>query len=581
MTQENTLETLPATEGRKEIHSILVELGVKEKHVLAAVNRQKTTNEPLPVVARDMGLVSSEKMAKAISLNLGFSYFSPAMAGQLDPVEMASLNYSGGRFSGYAPVGKNANGKLMVAVPSREIINKARNALAEHDPVVCIASERTIQRVHRQFFAQTAEAFDQVSTHMAKLLASREDSGDTVQRLLCSLLRHACYQGASDIYLWRTQRAGTIKIKIDGIGQIFRTLTLDVFERLMNTLVLNSGKADALRHEPQESRVDVPSEALRKEYEDVFSRFIFRMELVQDPVTNFRNAVIRLNDSESTEVDFSGLGFDSVSSSALRRWSDSPTGLVLVTGPTGSGKTTSLYSLLREIDPIERAIFSIERPVEFRHGSWIQHDLPRGQDEGEASRIMLKALLREAPDVILIGELRDDPELVKTALAAANTGHLVFATLHTNSAARAVMRLVEMGASHEALAAVLKGAMAQRLVGVLCPHCKAPDDREDTWRELNKPYLDGIEKTPFKANGCEHCGHVGMRGRRMIYELMDGGAVRHLIEAKENISELERVGIQQGGSLWARGLRLVAEGHVSMEEIIRRADRDDTSQEIE
>lgn len=575
MSTLNDLATISnLSEHRASIEDILIHLGVKEKHVVAAMNRQKVTGEPLPVVARDMGLVSAEKMAQAIAVNLGVEYLSDAEASVLDPVDMAKLRNLIGQFSGYVPVGYNHLGGIIIAISSREMINKARNALSQYNPTICIASDRTIQKVYRQFFARTAEAFDEVADQVKKLIRNHEDSGDFIQRMLCSLLRHSCYHNASDIYIWRTQRAGAIRIKIDGTGQIFRTLTLDVFERLMNTLVLNSGKADALRHEPQESRIDLPSESLRKEFDDVFSRFIFRMELVQDPVTGFRNAVIRLNDSESSEVDFGSLGFDDWSFKTLKGWSDAPTGLVLVTGPTGSGKTTSLYSLLKEIDPIERAIFSIERPVEFRHGSWIQHDLPRGHNEGEASRIMLKALLREAPDVILIGELRDDPELIKTALAAANTGHLVFATLHTNSAARAVMRLVEMGASHEALAAVIKGAMAQRLVGLLCPKCKMPDTRESTLKEFNLPYMDAIEKTPYMAVGCEHCDWLGMRGRKMVYELMDGEAVRDLIEAGRPVSEVERAGIREGYSLWASGLKLVAQGLISMEELVRRADRD-------
>ena len=578
MTGENNVETAVV---RDSIGDILIKLGIKEKHVKAAVSRQQVTHEPLPVIARDMGLVSGEKIAEAIALHLGVEYFRPGRVETLDLVEMAELKELVRDFAGYVPVGHNRKGGVLVAIPSQEFENQARNAFADHSPMVCVASEMTIQRVYRLFFARTAEAFDALAIQIAKALAVRhgdDDSGGAVQRLLCNLLRHACYIGASDIYLWRTGRAGAIKIKVDGTGSIFRTLPLEVYGRLVNTLVLNSGKSDALRNEPQESKVDVPSESIKKEYDDVFGRYTFRMELVQDPVTGYVNAVIRLNDSQSSEADFSGLGFDRGTATILRRWSESPTGLVLVTGPTGSGKTTTLYSLMREIDPIDRAIFSIEKPVEYRHGSWIQHDLPRAVDEGSAARIMLKALLREAPDVILIGELRDDPELVKTALAAANTGHLVFASLHTNSAPRAVMRLTEIGAQREVLAAVLKGALAQRLVGLLCPNCKEPDTRPETMQELEMPhYLRGVEKTPFLAKGCEHCGFTGVRGRRMIYELMEGDRVRHLIEAGGHVSEIERVGIPPGQSLWASGLRLVAAGVASIDELIRRADRDVTN----
>lgn len=553
-----------------------MELGVQKKHVIAATERQRVTRDPLHVVARDLGLVSSEKIAEAIAKVHGYSYFRPEMADELDMVEVMELKDLMKDFLGYVPVGMDDKGGVVIAIPSIEYETAARNAFHKHSPSTCIASERTIQRIYRMYFAATEKAFEEATEGVKRAIQSSGDdeSADQVQRLICSLLRHACYMGASDIYISRTERAGTIKIKVDGKGQIFKSLELDVFERLINTLVMNSGKADQLRTAPQDTSVTIQSEKVMAEFDDIFSRYTFRMELVQDPVTGHKNAVIRANDSQAAEVDFMAMGFDRKTESTLRKYSNSPTGLVLVTGPTGSGKTTTLYALMREIDPIDRAVFTIERPVEYRHGSWIQHELPKAADEGTSARIMLKALLREAPDVILVGELRDDPELVKTTLAAANTGHLVFATLHTNSAAKAVMRLTEIGAPHDVLAAVLKGVLAQRLVGVLCPHCKTPDDRPETMNELNRPHLASVEKTPYRKVGCEHCGFSGFRGRKMIYEIMDGDRVRSLIEKRAPISEIEKHGIDPGQSLWSRGLSLVASGITSMDELAIRADRD-------
>lgn len=565
-----------ASKNRLDIAQILMDLGVQKKHVMAAIERQAVTRDPLYVVARDLGLVSSEKIAEAIARVHNYDYFRPEQVDELDMVEVVELKGLMDEFRGYVPVGMDENGSAFIAIPSIEMETAARNAFHQKHPRICIASERTIQRVYRLYFASTESAFDEATDGVKRAIQSGgdDDSADQVQRLICALLRHACYMGASDIYVSRTERAGTIKIKVDGKGQIFKSLELDVFERLINTLVMNSGKADQLRTAPQDTSVSIQSAAVKGDFEDIFSRYTFRMELVQDPVTAHKNAVIRVNDSQAAEVDFSVMGFDRGTDAMLRKYSNSPTGLVLVTGPTGSGKTTTLYALMREIDPIDRAVFTIERPVEYRHGSWIQHELPKAADEGTSARIMLKALLREAPDVILVGELRDDPELVKTTLAAANTGHLVFATLHTNNAAKAVMRLTEIGAPHDVLAAVLKGVLAQRLVGVLCPHCKVPDERADTMHELNRPHLATVEKKPYRKVGCEHCGYSGFRGRKMIYEIMDGDRVRALIEKRAPISELEKHGIAPGQSLWARGLSLVAHGITSMDELAIRADRD-------
>lgn len=571
---------VPATampgKRQPDIAKILMELGVHKKHVIAAIERQRVTRDPLHVVARDLGLVSSEKIAEAIARAYGYDYFGPDQTDKLDMVVVEQLKSLMEDFRGYVPIGMNEKGGIVIAIPSIELETAARNAFHKHAPTICIASERTIQRVYRLYFAATEKAFEEATEGVKRAIQSGEDedSADQVQRLICALLRHACYMGASDIYIARTERAGTIKIKVDGKGQIFKSLELDVFERLINTLVMNSGKADQLRTAPQDTSVSILSAAVKADYDDIFSRYTFRMELVQDPVTSHKNAVIRVNDSQAAEVDFSVMGFDRKTDSLLRKYSNSPTGLVLVTGPTGSGKTTTLYALMREIDPIDRAVFTIERPVEYRHGSWIQHELPKAADEGTSARIMLKALLREAPDVILVGELRDDPELVKTTLAAANTGHLVFATLHTNSAAKAVMRLTEIGAPHDVLAAVLKGVLAQRLVGVLCPHCKTPDERPETMQELNRPHLASTKKKPYRKVGCEHCGFSGFRGRKMIYEIMDGDRIRSLIEKRAPSSEIEKHGIDPGQSLWARGLSLVAQGITSMDELAIRADRD-------
>lgn len=565
-----------ASKNRLDIAQILMDLGVQKKHVMAAIERQAVTRDPLYVVARDLGLVSSEKIAEAIAKVFNYTYFRPEQVDELDMVDVMELKGLMDEFRGYVPVGVDANGCAVIAIPSVEMETAARNAFHQKRPKICIASERTIQRVYRLYFASTEVAFDEATEGVKRAIQSGgdDDSADQVQRLICALLRHACYMGASDIYISRTERAGTLKIKVDGKGQIFKSLELDVFERLINTLVMNSGKADQLRTAPQDTSVSIQSSTVKADFEDIFSRYTFRMELVQDPVTHHKNAVIRVNDSQAAEVDFSVMGFDRGTDAMLRKYSNSPTGLVLVTGPTGSGKTTTLYALMREIDPIDRAVFTIERPVEYRHGSWIQHELPKAPDEGVSARMMLKALLREAPDVILVGELRDDPELVKTTLAAANTGHLVFATLHTNSAAKAVMRLTEIGAPHDVLAAVLKGVLAQRLVGVLCPHCKVPDERADTMHELSRPHLATVEKTPYRKVGCEHCGYSGFRGRKMIYEIMDGDRVRALIEKRAPISEIEKHGIAPGQSLWARGLSLVAQGITSMDELAIRADRD-------
>lgn len=575
----STVSPVPTPLKRQSIEEILLSLGVNEAYVRAAIERRKVNQRPLHSVARDMGLVSAEKIAEAISIHTGWPYFKSAEVDLIDAEHIRTISkYVDEKFNftGFVPVGFDDQGRMRVAIPSQEKETEARNTFHAHKPVICVASEKTIQRAYRMFFAKTDGAFDIAKKAAMDALNSSDDEGtqNTIQRLIASLLRHACYIGASDIYFFSDPSEGTIKLKIGGRGEIFRFLNKTLYDRVVSFLIMQSGKQEELNRAPQDAKVEIKSDTLREEFSDIIHRYVFRMSMVQAPGGNKdRTIVIRVNDSQSAESDFDSLGFDERTTTLMRRYSNSPTGLVLVTGPTGSGKTTSLYAILREINPIERAVFTMEKPIEYRHGSWIQHELGSDQHEGDEARTMLKALLREAPEVILVGELRDDPELIKTCLAAANTGHLVYATLHTNDAPSAIMRLTQLGAPKEVLATVLKGVMAQRLVPLLCPHCKVEDTRDTTKRELEKPYLQMRSKTPFKAKGCPHCDWVGFRGRAMVYELMDANTVRDQIESGIALSVLRKQAYGESDSMWAKGLVMVADGLTSLDQLTQRVDK--------
>ena len=573
----------PSTEGgtlsarTRSLEAILIELGAKPKHVRHAIERRRVTKEPLPVIVRDIGLVSGETVARALAIEAGVEYFPPELAGSLDFSELARFSGLMADLKSFVPIGINDRGGVRLAVTSMQEANEARNHFNEHAPSVAIASENTVQAIYRRYYSKTLPALDLAITELARAMqtGAEADNPGMIQEVMCCILRHACYQGASDIYLWRSSLAGKLKIKRDGVGEMVRSLTVDVFDRLMMMLVSNAGIGERVVTGPVDTSVQIKAPEVAKKYADVLNRYNFRMELVQDREGR-KLAVIRVQDAQAQETDFASIGFDEHTTRILRRWIESPAGLVLVTGPTGSGKTTTLYALLKEIDAIDRQIITVENPIEYRNHAWIQHEIhAKGQDdEGEQFRIYLKAMLREAPDVILYGEMRDDLEVVRSVLAAAQTGHLVFTTLHTNSAAGAILRLKKMGASVEEMAVSLRGVVAQRLVPVLCRHCKRPDLRESTKDELNKPWVGNLKKTPMTAEGCKHCGGTGIRGRRMVYELLEAHLVQSLIETGAPISEIQKKGIATGQSMWARGLVLVAQGQVSMDDLAKRVERD-------
>jgi type IV pilus assembly protein PilB len=564
--------------GALSMETILRDLGVKASHVRIAVQRQQDTGETLPQIMRDFGFLSGEQVAEAVSRQTGFPYFSSE---SVDGIERSSLHgLEMPEFRRFVPVGRDEDGKLMIAVPDDRAINDASNTYFDIKTRIVIASEHTIQTVYRKYFANTEKQFDvAIKKFMDSVQAMRRKDEDEasmglVRDIFFALLRHACYSGASDLYLYKSHYVGIVKLKINGVGTLFRTIDSELYDRLLNKLVQENTKAEDLRREPKESVVEF-SEEDKKVHEDIVTRFGFRLELAESRAV--RTAVIRLLDKNSNATELSKLGFDSHTYKAINRISQTSTGFFLVTGPTGSGKTTSLYAILKSIDPVERSVQSIENPIEYSHGLWQQYELRKdSSNEGDEYNKWLKALLRNAPDVILVGEVRDR-EVANICLSAANTGHLVFATLHTNNAVLALARLKGLNLDLDVLGSVLLGILAQRLVRTLCVDCRVVDDSKETKRNLDEAqYLGSVVKTPHKAGpGCENCDYTGYRGRRMVYELLEmNPKVRDAIEKNAPPSQIAAVGMKPETTMWANGLRMVAAGATSLDALLTAVNRD-------
>lgn len=561
--------------GLEKMREILLKLGVKSSHVHIALRRHEETGESLPQIMRDFGFLSGEGVAEAVSLQTGHPYFTIDNAEAIDGSSLDSLNFS--EFSNYVPVAFDGR-TVRVAVPDASAINAATNAYYNLAVEIVIASEHTIQTIYRKHFAKTERAFkNAVAAFMSSLdrkLGKDEDekSVGLVRDIYFALLRHACYAGASDLYLSRSEYVGIIRLKVSGVGQIFQTISIPLYDRLLNKLVQDNTKADDLRARPREAAIEFTDED-KGRYQDLATRFGFRLELTES--RGRRSAVIRILDKSSSATNLNKLGFDSDTLKAVQRISKTATGFFLVTGPTGSGKTTSLYAILKNIDPVERSVQSIERPIEYEHGLWMQFEPNKAAlDEGDELGEWLKALLRNAPDVILIGEVRDRA-VANVCLNAANTGHLVFATLHTNDATMAVARLKSLDIDLDVLGSVLLGILAQRLLRVLCPKCKEPDNSSDVTEYMGAAYLGTLKKTPFKCGpGCAYCDYTGYKSRRMIYELLQvTPKVREAIEKGHAPSVVAKHGMPEERTMWAEGLRLVSAGITSLDELMRVATR--------
>ena len=553
------------------LKQILLKMGVKPSHVEIAMRRAEQQGESLAKIMRDFSFVSGEGVAQALSTQTGFPYFPLERLDTVDKAKLSAIEVP--TFASYIPVDV-VDGELLVAVSDTSDVVNATNKYRDYRPKVVLASEHTIQTAYRKYFAKTAEAVDiAIAEFMVSndLSARQDDLNITgpLRKAYYAIIRHACYAGASDIYLDRSEFVGYIKLKINGVGTLFRTMDIALYDRIMNKLVQDNTKADELKQRPREAVVKLKEEDAL-EYPDIANRFNMRLELSES--RGIRSAVIRILDKNANATDLERLGLDDYTYKKIAQISRAPTGFFIITGPTGSGKTTTMYAVIKKIDPVERSIQSIENPIEYEHGLWTQFELRKdAQDEGDEYNEWLKALLRNAPDVILIGEVRDKG-VARICLNAANTGHLVFASLHTNTAPLAIVRLRDLEVDMNALSSVLLGVLGQRLVRLLCNHCKVPDDSVETQERINAFNTEKQVYRTYKAgDGCVNCDFTGYRGRSMVYELFEMNAeTRILLEKDASPTEIAMSGLPVEKSMWACGLRLIQRGATSLEELENR-----------
>lgn len=555
----------------------LREVGVPENHIRIARQRQALTNESLADIMRssEYGFLSPEGVARVQSLIAGYAYFRPAQIDDIPANEITQALKAKGvtitKMEGMMPVALLPNGVLRLALSQPLAASKARLFYPhwQHEFVVC--SERSLQTIYRRAYAQSAK--DALDLY-ARIKAMKQDveGGDMLLReFLLSLMRHGCYLGASDIAFMpmTSDTGGVVRYKVGGEGIVFTFLEAQIWRRVIMGMLTSSGAQEKIKSGPVEVRFEFKNEDLEK-FGEIANRYGFRVEMLQRKrsETYAVTVVMRILDQQSESTDLEALNFDEETLRYMREAKDRSTGLFLITGPTGSGKTTTLYSLLNEIDPVSRWIESIENPIEYSKGLWAQFQTDTGGDEAAGAYGLLKGLLRAAPDVILFGEVRKG-DIGHELVDAGNTGHLVFSTMHNNSAAMAISRLRSFGLDMTALANLLLGILAQRLMRTLC-RCAVPDDRVETLTVLsNIGFLNRSNAVakPRRAMGCVECSFTGYKGRRMVYELLKmNGKVRDLIEADGAISAISREGIHPEFSIMANALRLVYAGITSIEE---------------
>jgi len=380
-------------------------------------------------------------------------------------------------------------------------------------------------------------------------------------RLVNQIIGGAVEMSASDIHLEPTDDAVLIRYRIDGALRTVRTLPNDARAAVTSRLKIMSRLDIAERRLPQDGRIKI---AVRGVDID------FRVSTI--PTVFGESVVLRILDRSRVDLDFIKLGFGTDHVDTLHQVMNHPNGIILVTGPTGSGKTTTLYTALKALNVPDRKLFTVEDPIEYQLGriNQVQVQPAIGFDFPHA----LRSILRQDPDIIMIGEIRD-LETARIAVQASLTGHLVFSTLHTNSAAATITRLVDMGIENYLLASTVRAVLAQRLVRRLCSYCASKHENHDHWaQEIVKrvPSIDALGDPSIRdAAGCAKCSHTGYSGRTTIAELMIVDAeIQRLILSTASDAELERTARDRGMStMYEAGMAKVWKGETTIDEVLR------------
>ena len=519
--------------------------------------------------------IDLNQLCEWVATQLGVEYH------HIDPlkIDVGSLNnivtYKYAEQNGILPIKANRDEvTFAIAVPKDQKWQMDLEQMLNRQVNFVFANPHDIDRYRREFYslAQSIDKAKEKEHENANIKDSLDqlvELGRTGQldaehhhviQVVDWLLQYAFEQRASDIHLEPKKTRGEIRFRIDGVLQHVYQVPPNVMLAIVSRLK-TLGKMDiSERRRPQDGRLKTRKPD-GKEIE-------LRLSTIQTP--QGEKMVMRIFDPEVLQRSFNELGITDRELNLWESLTKRTHGIILVTGPTGSGKTTTLYSTLRKLATSEVNVCSIEDPIEMVEPTFNQMQVHHQIDLDFATGV--RALLRQDPDIIMIGEIRD-LETAEMAIQAALTGHLVLSTLHTNDACSAVVRLKELGIPGYLINASVLGVMAQRLIRTLCPSCKKPAKVDTTiWENATKSWKLA-PKHYSESEGCLECRQTGYQGRVGLYEMMElTPKIRHLIENDASLDQIQKQSIKDGLiPLRISGLKKVAEGKTSLEEVFRVA----------
>ena len=552
----------------KDLADVLREEGLITADQLAqATAEQERLGRTLGRVLIDLGMVKETDLVAALARQVGLDYVDLTDQHN-DPAAASLVSEQVARRYRAMPIGFE-DGRLIVAMSDPSNVFALDDILTitgmDVKPVVATAGD--IEAAIRRYgqFEQSVEDISAEASSQAddgvkdldEIEAAVEDA--PIVRLVNLLITQAVADRASDIHIEPAERDIRIRYRIDGVLHEVMRSPKNIQAGLISRLKVMADINIAERRVPQDGRIGL-----------VVGGKAVDLRVATLPTVYGEKVVIRILDKSSVLLRLEDLGFADASFEQFEKAFRKPYGTILVTGPTGSGKSTTLYATLNIINGVDRNIITIEDPVEYRLSGVNQIQV--NNKAGLSFASALRSILRADPDVILVGEIRDR-ETALIAMEAALTGHLVLSTLHTNDAAAAVTRLVEMEVAPYIVASSLDCVVAQRLARRLCDHCKEayqPSEAELKYAGFQERDINKIKEL-FRPAGCSRCGKTGYRGRLGLYEIMPISEEIEMLTAERKSSEdIKKVAIEQGMvTLRDDGLEKVRAGMTSLEEIFR------------
>lgn len=551
-------------ERKKRLGDILVDIGyIKEEDVQEAIKTQKLTGKRLGEIFVESGLITEENLLKILEVQLGIPRIDIENI-EIDMNAVGKIGETLARRYTLIPVGFY-NGKLTVAMAD------PLNIFAEEDVSLAsgcalnvgIASKDEINTAISKYYSRDYmdKAAEEIKT--AEEIKKVEKSSNPIDennspavKLIDSIIENAVRNKVSDVHIEPHKDKVIIRYRIDGRLRKQFESPKEPFNSMITRIKILGGMDISEKRLPQDGKILTRID--EKEID-------LRLSIL--PSITGENLVIRILDKSAFSFTKEDLGFTKEDLERLNKILEKPYGMLLVTGPTGSGKTSTLYSILKDINNEENNIITIEDPVEYSMDELVQVSI--NPKVGLTFANGLRSILRQDPDVIMIGEIRDE-ETATMAIRAAITGHSVLSTLHTNDAPSTIIRLLDMNIPSYLIASSLVGVIAQRLVRKLCPYCKeryeaTKIDKEVLGIDINQ----NVEL--YRPIGCSKCDGIGYRGRKAILEIMDiDNNIREMILDKASIKNIREEAKLSGMKTLFESAKVIAlDGETSVEELMR------------